>query len=106
MISFFLLLFSTITLLLYPVSIKDDEYKPPRDNLELSVLCASQATAEGQKLNSFVDINKYCSEIIGKQCAPAGFTIEECYAVYFVEPDVKLPPNIVKNITQKIHGGD
>lgn len=90
----------------HPVSIKDDEYKPPRDNLELSVLCASQATAEGQKLNSFVDINKYCSEIIGKQCAPAGFTIEECYAVYFVEPDVKLPPNIVKNITQKIHGGD
>lgn len=104
MIPFFLILFSAVILLLYPVSIKDDEYSPPRDNAELSLICANQVLAQARALNSFANPDDYCSKIITKQCADAGFTIQECYAVYFVDPAVKLPDTIVESINKKIHG--
>ena len=90
--------------MLYPVSIKDNTYDPPRDNAELSLICANQVIAQSRALNAFANPDAYCSKIITKQCADAGFTIQECYAVYFVDPAVKLPPDIVESITKKIHG--
>jgi hypothetical protein len=82
-------------------NIKDLTYDPPRTNIELSVICASQAQEAGRQNNAFVDVDEYCSQII-QGCASYQFTIQECYAVYFVDPSVPLPAYIVESIKEKI----
>ena len=79
-----------------------DEYDPPYNSLELSLDCVNFYMDWIENINVVPNPDAYCKETIGDNCAPAGFTLEECYAFYFAPSDKDIPLEVRKSIGMKI----
>ncbi len=73
---------------------KDREYMPPSTQEQLWDKCTTQATS------SNIDPYSYCTGLF-QNCARYGFTVEECYAFFFISAGVSIPNDIVTSINQK-----
>lgn len=79
-----------------------DEYDPPFNSLELSLDCINFYMDKIEDINVVPNPDAYCKKTIGDNCAPAGFTLEECYAFYFAPSDKDIPLEVRKSIGMKI----
>lgn len=79
-----------------------DAYRPPRDNLELSLICANEVIEIGRQYNSFINPDTYCANVINGKCAEAQMSLEECYAAFFAPEDSVIPPEVKESIDSKL----